>query len=296
MLATLAPAAPPERYFPDATEVVVTINVRQLLQSPLIQKELGRARQELARHKEIQQTLDALGFDPFKDLDTLRLAGAGIADPDRALLVLEGRFDTAKFQSKANEVARAKGEFLKIHDEGGRPIYETNLPRQSKPLFVAVLDSTTLIASFKKSYIIDTLDIEVGKKTSTLRSNLRELLGKADPQQSVNILGMGSALTQGTFLADKVQYVAGGIKVGDDIRIDFTIATKDATAASELARLLREALDQGKNFLTLIAMNQKELAPLVEIIDMLKVSEHGSDVALEGRITKEFLEELKKKQ
>jgi len=94
---------------------------------------------------------------------------------------------------------------------------------------------------------------------------------------------------------DRVRHVVGGISIGDDIRTEFTVHAKDTAAATDLARLLREALDQGKNFLTLIAMSQPDLAPLIGVVDTLRVVSADSDVILRGSVTKQYMDELKRK-
>ena len=289
-------AADGQKYFPEATQVVVTVNVQQILHSALLAGELGRIRRELERNDQVKQTLESIGFDPLKDLNSVTLASAGPSDSEKTVLVLVGSFDAKRIHAKAEDVARAKGELLKIHQDKGHAVYETNLPAQSKTLFVAVLDPTTLIASFKRAYVVDALDIRAGTKMNALQNQVRDLLEKSDPKQSITLVSMGSALAKDLPQAEKIRHLAGGITIGDNITTDFTIAATDRAAATDLARQLKEGLDQGKNFLTLIAMNQKELSPLVEVLGSLRVTEQGSDVKITGEVTKEFLDRLKNKQ
>jgi hypothetical protein len=291
-----AAAAEAEKYFPAETQVVVTVNVRQILGSALLQSQLDKIRRELTRNMQVRETLDSLGFDPLKDLDGLYLAGVSVRSAEKAVLVLTGRFDVARFQAKAQEVAKAKEGLLRVHTERGQTIYETNLPGQSKAVFATVLDPTTIVASVDKSYVVDSLDIKTGKKRPALREEIRQLLSKVPPGQSISVAGLGTALMEGLTEPDRVRHVVGGISIGDDIRTEFTIRAKDPAAATELARLLREALDQGKNFLTLIAMSQPDLAPLVGMIDTLKVTSQESDVMLRGLVTRNYLEELKRQR
>jgi hypothetical protein len=289
-------AAEAEKYFPAETQAVVTVNVRQILGSALLQSQLDRIRRELNRNTRVRETLGSLGFDPLKDLDGLYLAGASVRSAEKAVLVLTGRFDVARFRAKAEEVAKTKDGLLRIHVERGQTIYETNLPGQSKPLFATVLDQTTIVASFDKSYVVDSLDVQTGKKRPALREEMRQLLGKVPPGQSIALAGLGAALMEGLTEPDRVRHLIGGIRIGDDIRTEFTIQAKDPAAATDLARLLREALDQGKNFLTLIAMSQPDLAPLIGVIDTLKVTSESSDVDLRGVVTRKYLDELKRQR
>jgi hypothetical protein len=291
-----ADAADRERYFPAETEAIVTVNVRQILASKLLQPELERIRRELDRNAQVRETLQSLGFDPLKDLDSVVLAGASFTDSQRVLVLLTGRFDVARFQRKAQEIAQAQGALLKIHREHGQTIYETNLAGQSKALFVAVLDASTIVASFNKGYVGDSLEIRSGAKRPGLREEMRQMLARLTPGLSVAVAGTGAAVMKGVADPERIRDVTGGITIGDDIRTDFTIRAKDAAAAAELARFLREGLDQGKNFLTLIAMNQVELAPLVALIDTLTVTEQGSDIILHGVVTAKQLSELKTKR
>ena len=289
-----AAAAEAEKYFPAETQVVVRVNVQQILGSALLRNELDRIRRELNRNTQVRETLESLGFDPLKDLDGVYLAGPGIRSAEKALVVLTGRFDVARFRAKA-EQAVTKGEPLRIHSENGRTIYETNLPGQSKALFATVLDPTTIVLSLDKSYVVDSLDIKIGKKRPALRDEMRQLIGKLRPDQSIGVAGLGAALMEGLTEPDRVRHVVGGISIGDDIRTEFTVHAKDTAAATDLARLLREALDHGKNFLTLIAMSQPDLAPLIGVVDTLRVVSADSDVILRGSVTKQYMDELKRK-
>ena len=194
------------------------------------------------------------------------------------------------------EIAQAQGALLKIHSEHGQTIYETNLAGQSKALFVAVLDASTIVASFNKGYVVDSLEIRSGAKRPGLREEMRQMLARLTPGLSVAVAGTGAAVMKGLADPERIRDVTGGIMIGDDIRTNFTIRAKDAAAAAELARFLREGLDQGKNFLTLIAMNQVELAPLVALIDTLTVTEQGSNITLRGVVTAKQLNELKTKR
>src|SRR5262249_25615409 len=149
---------------------------------------------ELERNQDVKQTLESIGFDPLKDLDSLSLASAGPSDTEKTLLVMTGRFEPRRIAAKAEEVARGKGEFLKIHQDRGQSIYETNVPGQSKSVFVAILDGATLVASFKKEFVQGALDIKAGVKKSALRQEVRDLLEKSNREQSFRLVGLGSAI------------------------------------------------------------------------------------------------------
>src|SRR5262249_54392198 len=114
-------------------------------------------------------------------------------------------------------------------------------------------------------------------------------------RQSICVAALGTALPPGVPQADQIRTMRGGISIGDDVNAEFKITSTDAPSATQLAKLLRAAIDQGKNFLTVMAMNQKELTPLVEVMDAMKVTEQGSEIDVKGHVSKEFFDQLNAK-
>src|SRR5579859_3875269 len=62
-------AADVDTYLPADTESYLSINIRQILDSPLVKKAaLGQLREALKSEDQVNDVLKDLGFDPFKDL------------------------------------------------------------------------------------------------------------------------------------------------------------------------------------------------------------------------------------
>src|SRR5262249_51251925 len=78
-LATPAGAAEVDPLLPADTEAVMSVSVKQLLDSPLAKKDKGleHLRELIKSEAEVDQALTDLGFDPLTDLDTITLAGRG---------------------------------------------------------------------------------------------------------------------------------------------------------------------------------------------------------------------------
>src|SRR6516162_8339285 len=124
-------AADLDPYLPEDSEVVINLNVRQIVDSDLFKKNALEAAQEALRgNDQVQDILKELGFDPFKDLDRVLAASPGGAEEDRGLIIAHGRFDVAKFQAKAEQVAKDDAEHLKIHKilGGKHLLYEVTTP------------------------------------------------------------------------------------------------------------------------------------------------------------------------
>ena len=70
LCAPLGRAAEIDPYLPEDTEIVLNVNIRQILDSPLIKKNLlEKAQESLRGNNEVQDVLKDLGFDPFTDLE-----------------------------------------------------------------------------------------------------------------------------------------------------------------------------------------------------------------------------------
>ncbi len=282
-----------DKYLPEGTQVLVTVNVRQILESPLVKKDLPKMRQGLEGLGDAKKILDDLGFDPFKDLDTLTIAGAGAGDPEKAVAVAHGRFNVGKFQAKAEEVAKEQG-FLKVQKTEGHTLYEVTPPGQDKPAYLALVDAHTIVASPSKEIVLQAFAAQPSTATAKVRGEFKTLLEKADDKQSIWIVGLGSALAKGIPQGEQIKHLVGGITFSDDLRAEFTILAVSDSAAKELAKTIEDGIEQAKSFLTIISMDQKQLTPLVGLLDKIKVAGQGATVSVKGHVNKETLEKLEK--
>src|SRR5262249_47961192 len=101
ILAAPLNAATPDKYLPDDSEVVLTVDVRRFLETPLINRDLDKLREALKGQEKISAELEKLGLDPLKDVDRVTVAAAPGQGNDHFLLVAHGRFDTAKLEARA---------------------------------------------------------------------------------------------------------------------------------------------------------------------------------------------------
>src|SRR5262249_27677055 len=104
LLATVAApawAGETNKYLPDATEGVVTVNVRQMLDAPLVKNNLDTLKALLLATGNVQKVFDDLGFDPFTDIDRVTVAINEV--PTKSLVLVQGKFDPAKITAKAEK-------------------------------------------------------------------------------------------------------------------------------------------------------------------------------------------------
>jgi len=307
-------AADIDPYLPEDTEFVVNVNVRQILDSALIKKNALEAAQEALRgNDQIQDILKELGFDPFKDLDRVLAASPGGAEEDRGLIIAHGRFDAAKFQAKAEQVAKEDAEHLKIHKilGGKHLLYEVTTPELDSPLFVVLAgkDKDTILASPGKDYVVEALK-KAGKtdKPQLKNKDFQALLEKIDGQRlslSVALVkskGVKKALDglQGDVkgMVEKVQSLGGGVKITDGVKLELVVTAKNAQEAKDL----KDSANAGLTALTLIlnTLAQNDTKPemefLLEAAKSLRVKTEDSTVIITGRISSDLIEDTLKKK
>lgn len=308
--APLGRAAEGEPYLPEDTEVVVNLNVRQILDSELVKKNLLEMAQEALRGQdEVQDVLKDLGFDPFKDLDRLIVASPAGNDRDRGLIIAHGRFDVDKFKAKAEAVAKDDDTHLKIRKVlGGKHLlYEVNLPDRNEPLFVALAGRDTILASLGKDYVVDALK-KVGKKDKAALKNkqFQTLLDKLDARQSLSMAAVKTPELAKTFdkapgdikdMLTKIQALGGGVTISDEVKLELVVNVENVKDAKDLRDSAKAGLDLVVGFLSAFA--QAQATPGAElVVDFLKtltIKNVESTVVLKGRISSDAIEDIIKK-
>jgi hypothetical protein len=301
-----------DRFLPADTEMVVTLNVKQVLESDLVKKYgLEQAKEALKNFDQVNDVLKDLGFDPFKDLDRLIVALPTAEEADKGLLIVHGRYDLAKFEAKGKDAAKNHSDNLKIHKVpdglgGQHLVYEVILPEnRDKPLFVALASKTTLLASPGKDYVVDALKkANLKEKPALKNKDFQAVLERLDNRQSFSLAMVGSALTKGDQgslppevkkFFEQVDAIGGGITVSDDVKLEVVISAKTAQAAKDLNKTITDGLALGKAILAGAAVNMPEIAPLVEVVNSLKSTAKDKTVTLKAQISADVIEKALKK-
>lgn len=311
MIVPLGRAADLDSYLPEDTESVLNLNVRQLLDSELVKKHLLEAAHEALRgNDQVQDILKDLGFDPFKDLDRILIASPIGNEKDRGLVILRGRFNVAKFKAKGEEVAKEESEHLKIHKVlGGKYLlYEANHPDVDDPFFVALPGPDTLLISFGKDYVVNALK-KSGKETKPVLKHKRfqTLLEKVDANQSLSLAavttpGLTKAIDKAPGdvkgMIEKVQALAGGLTISDEVKLELAVTAKDAKDAKDLGDSAKAGLNLILGFAAPLAQSKEnsKVELLVEAIKSLRVTNKAETVFVKARISSDLIEDALKQK
>jgi len=307
-----ARAAELDPLLPADTETLVRVNFRQLFDAEVFKsKLLGPARQMLKESPEVADVLNDLGFDLFKDLDKVIVASPTGTETDRGLVIVRGTFDLAKFKKKADDTLESNPDVLKVHKVplgGGDThiLYEVVVPNQDLSLYVALVDSKTLVVSPGKDYVVDGLKkVKLKQKAVLKNKDFQALLEKLDPKLTVSMAVLGKAFAGGdnegalpeavTKTLANVEAIGGGLLVSNEFKAELVVVGKDERSA----RVLRETTDKAVKValvgLTLLGENRKELSLLLEVLKTVKVSGKGKTVGFTARLTADVLDDFFKK-
>jgi hypothetical protein len=209
----------------------------------------------------------------------------------------------AKFESKALELAKEKSTVMKAVVVDGHKLLEIK-PGEDKPAFAALIDKNTMIIASDKATILDAFDRSSGKKKVALKKELLALLEKVNQNQSMWMVAPGSVFAKSPLAEDdkakkiieKIDNINLGLNLNEDFTMAMAIVTKSADAAKEIAEELKNGLEQVKGILALVAGQQKEVAPLVDIVGSMKVSTESNTVTLKSEVSHDLIEKSLKKQ
>lgn len=254
-------AADVDANLPGNTEVVVSINLEQLLASPLGKRYLRTTVEEaLKANPQGQEAFKFLELDPLRDLKqvTLALPSAGA---DAGCLIVKGKFNRQKIAELAEKLVVEQKEKLRIHKSGRASIYEI---AGDKPTFVAVPDdSTALIATTREQ-------LTAGAKP---KKEVTDLIQKADGKQALWLVALGSATSviPGGDAAqrqafEKIEGIIGVLKVTTSAKLELTLAAQDPAAATAVGKNITEFLSTAKAFAPEAVKQNPPLAPIFELL------------------------------
>lgn len=281
LLAPLAPSAEPDKYLPADATLVVHVNVRQVLDSPLGKKyapEMISA--ALRQNGQVQQLLQNAGVDPLKDVDALSVAAPG-ASTDGAVVVVHGRIDPERFQKSAG---------LKIHKEGALTVYEGK--HGSDAAFATFPAPGTLLLSHSRSALAS-----AASGTARLGKDIAAVVEKVDGRQSIWAAALMpedakrnlAKQPQTAELAAKIRAFTVTVNVDRDVQTTVSVLTTEPKAAESIAELLESLKGLGK----LYAASVPQIgAYLGQVIDTVKVVTSSTTVTATLQVSEQTIDQV----
>jgi hypothetical protein len=301
---SMARAGELDRFLPADTEIYLTINIKQAFSSGLAKK-LGadKLKDVLKEIGEAADILKDLGFDPFKDLDTITVAGPGSTEADKGLVIVHGTFDLDKFKAKGEDAAKNFSDNLKIHKVGDHILYEAIVPPSDMAWFVALPSKDTMLLSPGKDYVVDALKKTDAKaKAAVKNKEVRSLLEKMSDKQTIAFAALGSALlkdglgdTPAKDVLEKLDALAGGLTITDDLKIEVHLSAKNADDAAEIEKSVDEGVRSALTIVGLLAGSEKKLNIVLDLLKSVKTKRDDKTLTIKGLLDADAIDKALKK-
>lgn len=309
-LAASSARAVDPKYLPSDTEAVISINLKQILESELVKanREALDQLKALAENSspEFDQAMKVLkqaGFDLFKDLHTITFAGPAGKDPDKALIIVTGKFDQAKILGVVQDLSKQNPDELKIRKAGNQEIIEVT-PAGQKTFYASFVNKQVLVASPVMERLNEAVALVGGNKAAALKKEVKSLMAGVNNKQSFVVLATGNAIAKGMegapipnaeaagqFL-DAIKGVTASFSVAKAIDFQLGIATMDAETAQKFSQIGNVVLAGAKEAVKQKAMTDPRLDPAVAVMDTLRITTTGDTIQLRGQITLDVLEKV----
>jgi hypothetical protein len=294
------PAATPaplslEKCLPDDTVLVVTVNVRQVLDSAVVRKHFaGRLEKLLKTGRFARAAWNAMNFDPLRDVSSLRIAVSDLTTPSpRMVFTVQGHFDRARLEAvwavggKLHEVPNGAGGVFRIYESG------EGAPRQ--PYFYATLGESAFVAATDRGPVVEVLTKAAGRRSTAVKDEgLRAVLSRADERAGLWLAAGGNLTSEGQTLREALgcESLAAAVTVADDLRAEMTCRAADPDAADRMSREMASELVKASVQLSLEAEKDPELTALLDILKDVKAVVDGNTVTVKGRLPAEVLDRV----
>ncbi|MBX9624115.1 MAG: hypothetical protein K2X82_09930 [Gemmataceae bacterium] len=290
-----APAATPDRLLPADADIVVSVNVRQVLDSGIVKEfALGQIK-DFLQGQDAQKLLTQIGLDPLKDVDRVVLGGSGTDQSDmKFLAVVRGKFNPDKLNEGAvAQTQKDPDHFSLVKDAGDAKLYKYQ-PENGNPVYATVVDGTAVVVGSDKKLVA----AAAAGKDSGVSKEVAALVGKMDDKASVWV----AALVKGKLDNVKLPGGQGGnpavqkqlagletmtltVRVTDDVNLNVGLGMKDAEAAGEMGKTVAQGLQQVKGLLPLLAGGQPQLKPLIKEAQSLKSGVEDKTVVITAKLS-----------
>ncbi|MBY0525311.1 MAG: hypothetical protein K2R98_18030 [Gemmataceae bacterium] len=320
LLAVPARGAEVDKYLLNDTDGVLTVNVKQLAESPLFKKHYEANVRKLLGGPDLAKELKSLGLDPLKDVDRLiavhgetshRLdSKPGAKGESSIYFIARGKFDATRFHARADQMMKDYPELLKVHKLGTARMYEFAL---ANPFFVAMPENTAIVASFFKDQVIDAIDKGAGKKKTALKfKDVQSLIEKSDGKQTIWMAATARMVhsfetkeqtingkkvevqTKDTLANAGVDSISGGILVTDGIKTEVAVVCKDAATAKQGAEFTQMDLREAAERAWKAALNDKQFDPLLGYLRSLTATSKARVISIAGEVSaKDFADAFK---
>ena len=285
-------AADVDANLPNDAEVVLTLNLDQLLGSPVGRKYLRSTVEEaLKSNAQAQEILKTLELDPLRDISRVTVAMTSAAT-DNGLAIVNGKFNRDKIAKLAEQVAADRKDKFKIHKDGDTIIYE-GIGDENKSVFAIFPTASTLLLSNNREML------RGSSKTGKPSRELVGLIEKVDGKQTAWLVALPSVA--GALPADnadqkkalaQLEGVIGTLKVDTGARLELNLLNKSPQGAMASNKLIVDLVNVAKLFAPNAIKEKPELTPLFDIVASVRTVVRGKVLVVSGELSAAQLDKM----
>jgi hypothetical protein len=298
--ATSVRAAEVERLIPAEAESYLQINLKQIIDSDLFKKYALANLKQALQGNEAQKTLETLGLDPLKDIDSITAGFWGDNPQDmKGLLVVRGTFNPEKLFEAVEAAAKKDGDKVSIVKDGDYTLVKITGGNRPEPFFASVADKNTIVGGTDKKLVTTAMKASDTKAKSALKKELATLVEKMDGKASMFGCGVSSGKVGDIppipgiddpeklkKQLEKLESSSMTLKVTGDVSLEIMMSMKDTAAADDFGATVDDLLGKAKALLPLLAGQAPQMKPIItDVTKSLKSKVEKKDVVIGLKLT-----------
>ncbi|MBX3400100.1 MAG: hypothetical protein KF873_15320 [Gemmataceae bacterium] len=300
LAATPVRAADVERLIPAEAESYLQINLKQVIDSDLFKKYALANLKQALQGGEAQKTLETLGLDPLKDIDTITAGFWGDNPQDmKGLMVVRGNFNPEKLFEAVEAAAKKDGDKVAIVKDGDYTLVKITGNNRPEPFFASVADKNTIVGGTDKKLVTAAMKASDEKAKPALKKELAALVEKMDGKASMFGCGVSSGKVgeippipgiddpeKLKKQLEKLESSSMTLKVTGDVALEIMMTMKDTAAADDFGATVDDLLGKAKALLPLLAGQAPQMKPIItDVTKSLKSKVEKKDIVIGVKLT-----------
>jgi hypothetical protein len=297
-----ARAAEPEKLLPAESDTVVSVNIKQILDTDLIKKYALEQLKQALDGQDAKKLLTELGLDPLKDIDRV-IVGANVKgrNDTKFLMIVHGNFDPDRLYKAAEVQSKKDADRFAMIKDGNTVVFKYTPENGENPIYGTVVNDKTVIAGSDRKMIATALKAAEAGKKAPIKQELAELVKRMDEKSSVYACGLVKGkfdefklpaggnipvdLAQIQKLLPSTESLAVSVKIGADVSVEVTLGMKDTDTAGDMRNALDDLIKQVKPLAALAGAAEPRAKPLTDILNTVKTSSKDKDVTVSGKVS-----------
>jgi len=285
-----------DKWLLDNAEMVMVINLKQMTTSDLLKGNLPAIKDAMKNQEVIKTVLDSTGIDPFKDVENILISGSGSSAQDaKGLVVVRGKFDTAKIHTALKKEADKKDSEIELVKEGDLQLYQVKM--QDQTVVAGFSGKSVLVLTNTKEATAEAIK-NGGKKSAKVSKEMKAALGKFTGKETFTLAlvvndDLKKLIEKAPRVGEsaaKLQTVTASLTVTDAVALNVTGNTSEKKAAKNLAGvlLLLKGIGQG-------AVGGMDDLPAIlgDILEAIKIAAEKESVTIDLKISKDMIDKAK---